>query len=128
MKRALITGIAGQDGSYLCGLLLSKGYAVHGMDLNVVIDHPDKYLGRLHPVLDQIQLHATSMENFANVLKVVDQVRPDECYHLAAQSFIIQSSENEFSTVSTNIGGTHHMLAALVGKGPPLPVLFCRIK
>jgi GDPmannose 4,6-dehydratase len=118
MKRALITGIAGQDGSYLCGLLLSKGYAVHGMDLNVVIDHPDKYLGRLHQVLDRIQLHATSMENFASVLKVVDQVRPDECYHLAAQSFAIQSSENELSTVSTNIGSTHHILAALWEKVP----------
>jgi GDPmannose 4,6-dehydratase len=118
MKKALITGIAGQDGSYLCDLLLSKGYAVHGMDLSVVIDHPDKYLGRLHPVLDQIQLHATSMENFASVLKVVDQIRPDECYHLAAQSFVIQSSENELSTVSNNIGGTHHILAALWEKVP----------
>ena len=118
MKRALITGIAGQDGSYLCDLLLSKGYAVHGMDLSVVIDHPDKYLGRLHPVLDQIQLHATSMENFASVLNVVDEVRPDECYHLAAQSSIIQSSENELSTISTNIGSTHHILAALWEKVP----------
>ena len=118
MKRALITGIAGQDGSYLCDLLLSKGYAVHGMDLSVVIDHPDKYLGRLHPVLDQIQLHATSMENFASVLNVVDEVRPDECYHLAAQSSIIQSSENELSTISSNIGSTHHILAALWEKVP----------
>lgn len=124
MKKALITGIAGQDGSYLCDLLLSKGYAVHGVDLNVVIQNPDQYLGRLRSILDRIHLHSASMEDFAGVLDLIDAVRPDECYHMAAQSFVIRSFVDEFSTLNTNISGTHHLLAALQERAPQCRFFF----
>ena len=124
MKKALITGIAGQDGSYLCDLLLSKGYAVHGVDLNVVIQNPDRYLGRLQPVLDRLVLHSTSMDDPHDVLALIEAVRPDECYHMAAQSFVIRSFVDEFSTLNTNISGTHHLLAALHEKAPQCRFFF----
>jgi GDPmannose 4,6-dehydratase len=113
MKRALISGITGQDGSYLAELLVSKGYEVHGIVRRVALEDPTHRLGRLQLVKDQIKLHAASLENFASLFKIVTEVLPDECYHLAAQSFVSYSFDDEFSTLSTNINGTHFLLAAL---------------
>jgi GDPmannose 4,6-dehydratase len=124
MKKALITGVAGQDGSYLCDLLLSKGYAVHGVDLNVVIQNPDQYLGRLRPVLDRVVLHSASLEDYDGLLELIDAVKPDECYHMAAQSFVVRSFVDEFSTLNTNISGTHHLLAALQDRVPKCRFFF----
>jgi len=111
-NKALITGIGGQDGSYLAELLLSKGYEVHGIERRVALEDPGYHLWRLRHILDQVTLHGASMESFASVFKVVEQVRPDELYHLAAQSFVSYSFEDEFSTMNTNINGTHYALAA----------------
>ena len=61
----------------------------------------------------QIKLHAASLESYASIHQVVDNVQPDECYHLAAQSFVSYSFDDEFSTFNTNINGTHYMLAAV---------------
>ena len=118
MKRALITGITGQDGSYLAELLLSKGYEVHGIVRRVAIEDPEHRLWRIKHILDKVVLHPASMESFASVFNVVDQVRPDECYHLASQSFVSYSFEDEFSTLSTNVNGTHFMLASLKARSP----------
>src|SRR5215468_1515553 len=104
-KRALITGITGQDGSYLAELLVSKGYEVHGTVRRVALEDPAHRLARLKPVRDQIKLHAASVESFASLFKVVSEVLPDECYHLAAQSFVSYSFDDEFSTLNTNING-----------------------
>jgi GDPmannose 4,6-dehydratase len=112
-KRALITGITGQDGSYLAELLVSKGYEVHGIVRRVALEDPAHRLHRLTPVLDCIQLHAGSVESFASLVQVVSSVLPEECYHLAAQSFVSYSFDDEFSTFNTNINGTHFVLAAL---------------
>src|SRR5262245_66447040 len=98
MKRALITGITGQDGSYLAELLLSKGYEVHGTVRRVALEDPAHRLARLEAVRGQVHLHAASVESFASLFKVVAEVEPDECYHLAAQSFVSYSFEDEFST------------------------------
>jgi GDPmannose 4,6-dehydratase len=68
--------------------------------------------------LDKIVLHSASLESYASVFKVVDKVRPDECYHLAAQSFVSYSFEDEFSTLGTNINGTHYVLATLRDRAP----------
>jgi len=102
-ERALITGITGQDGSYLAELLLNKGYEVHGMVRRVALEDPEHRLARVRHLLDSITVHAASLESYASVHNVVDQVRPDECYHLAAQSFVSYSFEDEFSTLNTNI-------------------------
>ncbi len=112
-KRALITGITGQDGSYLAEFLLQKGYEVHGAVRRVALEDPDHRLGRIKHILPEIVLHAASLESFPSVFKVFRDVGPDECYHLAAQSFVSYSFEDEFSTLNTNINGTHFVLSAL---------------
>jgi GDPmannose 4,6-dehydratase len=112
-KRALITGITGQDGSYLAELLVSKGYEVHGTVRRVALEDPAHRLARLRVVRDRITLHAASVESFASVFKIVSEIAPDECYHLAAQSFVSYSFDDEFSTFNTNINGTHFVLGAL---------------
>lgn len=116
--RALITGITGQDGSYLAELLLEKGYEVHGIVRRVAFEDPDRRLWRIKPILEKITLHSASLESYASIFKVVEKVDPRECYHLAAQSFVSYSFEDEFSTINTNINGTHFMLSAIKEKAP----------
>ena len=111
-KKALITGISGQDGSYLAEFLLHKGYEVHGLVRRLAIEDPEQRLWRIRHILDRIHLHGASLENYASVHRVVAQVRPDEIYHLAAQSFVSYSFEDEFTTLAANINGTHYILAA----------------
>ena len=118
MKKALITGITGQDGSYLAELLLEKGYEVHGIVRRVAIEDPEHRLWRIKHIIDKLVLHAASLESFASIFSVVDKVQPDEIYHLAAQSFVRYSFEDEFSTIGTNINGTHYMLAAMKERAP----------
>jgi len=113
MKTALITGITGQDGSYLAEFLLEKGYDVHGIIRRVALEDPTHRLWRIRNILDKVNIHSASLESFASVFKVVDNVRPDECYHLAAQSFVSYSFDDEFSTINTNINGTHFILSAI---------------
>lgn len=112
-KRALITGITGQDGSYLAEYLLSLGYEVHGLVRRVALEDPHGRSKRINHLLDQIVLHSASMESYASIFHVVSQFEFDECYHLAAQSFVAESFADGFSTMNTNINGTHYMLAAL---------------
>jgi GDPmannose 4,6-dehydratase len=118
MKRAFITGITGQDGSYLAELLLDNGYEVHGIIRRVAIEDPEHRLWRIRHILDKLVLHAASLESFASIFNVVDKVQPDEIYHLAAQSFVSYSFEDEFSTIGTNINGTHYVLAAMKERAP----------
>ena len=113
MKRALITGITGQDGSYLAELLLEKGYEVHGLVRRVAIEDPEHRLWRIVHFKDRLHLHAASLESLPSIYRVFQTVKPDECYHLAAQSFVAYSFEDEFSTLNANINGTHYVLAAL---------------
>ena len=113
MKRALITGITGQDGSYLAEHLLSLGYEVHGLVRRVALEDPERRFNRIAHVLDRVELHAASLESYPSIFSVVSRVDFNECYHLAAQSFVAESFADGFSTMNTNINGTHYMLAAL---------------
>jgi GDPmannose 4,6-dehydratase len=113
MRKALITGITGQDGSYLAEFLLMKGYEVHGIVRRVALEDPEHRLWRIRAILDKVRLHPASLESYPSLYKVVTQVRPDEVYHLAAQSYVSYSFEDEFSTINTNINGTHHMLSSV---------------
>ena len=117
-KKVLITGITGQDGSYLAELLLSKSYEVHGLVRRVALEDPDHRLSRIRGIQDQLVLHAASLESYASIHRVVEKVRPRECYHLAAQSFVSYSFDDEFSTFNTNINGTHFLLAAIRNLAP----------
>ena len=117
-KRALITGITGQDGSYLSESLLARGYEVHGIVRRVALEDPENRLSRLAAIQSRLVLHAGSLESYPSILRVVDVVKPDECYHLAAQSFVSYSFDDEFSTLNTNINGTHFLLAAIRALAP----------
>lgn len=118
MKKALITGITGQDGSYLAEFLLEKGYEVHGIVRRVAIEHPQARMWRIRHLLDRIKIHSASMESYASVFEIVSKVKPDECYHLAAQSYVSYSFEDEFSTINTNLNGTHYILSAIKRQAP----------
>ena len=117
-RRALITGITGQDGSYLAEFLLAKGYEVHGAVRRVALEDPEHRLLRLKAVRDRVVLHAASLESFASVYRLVANVAPEECYHLAAQSFVSYSFEDAFSTLDTNIDGTLYLLSAVKERSP----------
>src|SRR6185503_11239465 len=112
-KKALITGITGQDGSYLAEELLERGYEVHGLVRRVALEVPERRTQRLAHLLDRIELHPASLESYPSIFNVVSRHDFDECYHLAAQSFVAESFADGFSTMNTNINGTHYMLAAL---------------
>jgi len=118
LKKALITGITGQDGSYLTELLLEKGYEVHGIVRRVAIEHPQARMWRIRHLLDRIRIHSASMESYASIFEIVSKLKPDECYHLAAQSFVSYSFEDEFSTINTNLNGTHYILSAIKRQAP----------
>ncbi len=112
-KIALITGITGQDGSYLAELLLSKGYKVHGIIRRVALEDKIHRLWRIRKILNDITLHPGSLESYARIFNLIQKIKPDEIYHLGAQSYVGYSFEDEFSTFSMNINGTHYMLSAL---------------
>jgi len=112
-KKALITGITGQDGSYLAEHLLSLGYEVHGLVRRVALEDAARRFTRIGHLLDRVELHAASLESYPSLFHVVSHYEFDECYHLAAQSFVAESFADGFSTMNTNINGTHYMLAAL---------------
>ncbi len=112
-KKALITGLTGQDGSYLAEHLLSLGYEVHGLVRRVALEDPGRRFNRIEHLLDQITLHAASLESYPSIFHIFSRHQFDECYHLAAQSFVGESFADGFSTMNTNINGTHYMLAGL---------------
>jgi GDPmannose 4,6-dehydratase len=118
MPKALITGITGQDGSYLAELLLEKGYEVHGIVRRVALEDPRHRLWRIKHIADQVHLHCASLESYASIFNVIEAVQPDEVYHLAAQSFVSYSFDDEFSTINTNFNGTNHVLSAVKQKAP----------
>lgn len=112
-KRALITGITGQDGSYLAEHLLSLGYEVHGLVRRVALEDPQRRLRRIANIVDRVVLHSATLETYPSIFSVISRNHFDECYHLAAQSFVAESFNDGFSTMNTNINGTHYVLAAL---------------
>src|ERR671938_205980 len=112
-KRALITGITGQDGSYLAEHLLNLGYEVHGLVRRTALENPRERFSRIEQVRDQIALHPASLESYPSIFHVISRYDFDECYHLAAQSFVAESFLDGFSTMNININGTHYVLAAI---------------
>lgn len=112
-RRALITGITGQDGSYLAEYLLDLGYEVHGIVRRVALEDQERRLSRILPLLPRLTLHPASLESYASIYQVLSKNRFDECYHLAAQSFVAESFADGFSTMAVNTNGTHYLLAGL---------------
>jgi len=112
-RKALITGITGQDGSYLAEHLLALGYEVHGLVRRVALEEPERRLARIAHLVGRLHVHPASLESYASIFHVISRHDFDECYHLAGQSFVAESFADGFSTMNTNINGTHYMLAAL---------------
>ncbi|MGN7161585.1 GDP-mannose 4,6-dehydratase [Sphingomonas sp. SAFR-052] len=112
-KRALITGITGQDGAYLAQHLLAQGYEVHGAvrrsSHGGVADHRLVWLG----VLDDVVLHDANLVDMASLARLIDQVKPDEFYNLAAQSFVATSWQQPILTTQVTALGVTHALEAL---------------
>src|SRR6186713_908389 len=116
MKKALITGITGQDGAYLTELLLEKGYEVHGIKRRVSlfntdrIDHlyqnPQEKEARLH-------LHYGDLSDSTNLIRIIQEVQPDEIYNLAAQSHVAVSFETPEYTANADGIGTLRVLEAI---------------
>lgn len=111
--KALITGISGQDGSYLSELLLAKGYEVHGVVIRNQLEDPDRELWRLSGFINDLKLHPASIESFPALLRIINEIEPDECYHLAAVSFVSYSFDDDFSTFNTNVHGTLNVISAI---------------
>ncbi|HAR62478.1 MAG: GDP-mannose 4,6-dehydratase [Candidatus Margulisiibacteriota bacterium] len=111
-KKAIITGINGQDGSYLAELLLAKGYEVHGIVRRSSLEN-DKKLVNLKNSMDKIELHHCSMEDHLSLYKLISHIIPDECYHLAASSFVSYLFDDELSIVNTNFNATHYLLSSI---------------
>ena len=116
MKKALITGITGQDGSYLAEFLLARGYYVHGIkrrasSFNTArIDH---LYQDPHDANRRFSLHYGDMTDANNLIRIVQEVRPDEIYNLAAQSHVAVSFESPEYTANVDALGTLRLLDAI---------------
>ena len=111
-RKALITGLTGQDGSYLADVLFEKGYEVHGIVRRAALEDPEHRMFRIKHLMDDIKWHSASLESYPSLFKAIQSIKPDEFYHLAGQSFVSYSFEDEFSTLNANINGTHYALSA----------------
>ena len=124
-KKALITGIAGQDGSYLAEFLLSKGYEVHGIirwDSIFTTEKIDHLYKDPHINGVRLFLHYGDMTDTGNLERLINQIKPDEIYHLAAMSHVRVSFDMPEYTVNTDALGTLRVLEAIKNSG--LPVKF----
>ena len=116
MKKALITGITGQDGAYLAELLLKKGYEVHGIKRRSSLfntDRIDHLYKDPHEKDVRLFLHYGDMTDSTNLIRIVQEVQPDEIYNLAAQSHVKVSFETPEYTANSDALGTLRLLEAM---------------
>jgi GDPmannose 4,6-dehydratase len=118
MPRALITGISGQDGSYLAENLLADGFEVHGLVRRSSLEIQETKLARISKIVDQLTLHPCSLESQTGLFEIVRMIKPDYLYHLGAQSFVSYGFEGEYATLDTNVGSTHALLSAVLKFAP----------
>src|SRR5689334_17125864 len=109
MKRALITGITGQDGSYLADFLLTKGYSVHGM----VRRSSTENFERIGHLRDQVTLHQADLLDQLSLIEIIKKIKPHEIYNLAAQSFVPTSWVQPVLTGEFTALGVTRMLEAV---------------
>lgn len=113
-KRAIITGITGQDGSYLAELLLNKGYEVHGL----VRRHSTAYETRIDRIKDKVNLHFNDITDASSLERIFRETKPDEVYHLAAQSHVGVSFEVPEYTANVTGVATIKLLEAIRNNSP----------
>jgi hypothetical protein len=115
-KSALITGATGQDGAYMAGLLLSKGYVVHGIKRHFSSYNTTRVDHLYHNALEyevQFHLHCGDMTDATNLIRIVQETQPDEIYNLAAQSHVQVSFDTPEYTANANAIGTLRLLEAI---------------
>lgn len=115
-RRALITGVTGQDGSYLAELLLAKGYEVHGLkrrSSSFNTDRVDHLYQDPHEADVRFRLHYGDLTDSTNLIRIVQEVQPDEIYNLAAQSHVAVSFETPEYTANADAVGALRLLEAL---------------
>ena len=110
--KALITGITGQDGSYLAEFLLEKGYQVHGIVRRDSLKNEERLENIVH-IKDRLTLHEASLNDHLSIYNIFLKVLPSECYHLSASSFVSDTFNNEFDTMNFNFNSTHYILSAI---------------
>jgi GDPmannose 4,6-dehydratase len=116
MKKALITGITGQDGAYLAEFLLKKGYEVHGIKRRSSMfntDRIDHLYQDLHEEGVRLKLHYGDLTDSTNLIRIIQEVQPDEIYNLAAQSHVMVSFETPEYTANSDALGTLRILEAI---------------
>jgi GDPmannose 4,6-dehydratase len=113
MKKALITGVNGQDGSYLAEFLINKGYEVHGLIRRTA--HPNTEF--IEPLLDKLILHLGDMADYTSILNIISSVRPNEIYNLAAQSHVHVSFAIPVYTADIDAIGPMRILEAVRAAG-----------
>ena len=124
MPKVLITGITGQDGSYLAELLLGKNYEVHGIVRRAAVESQEHRFSRINHIKDNIKLHSGDIVNYERILEIIAKIQPDEVYHLAAQSFVQESFEDPTTTIMMNIQGTLNVLNAIRNVSPKTKFYF----
>ena len=116
MKKALITGITGQDGSYLAEFLIKKGYKVHGLKRRTSLintDRIDHLFQEYYEPRRNLILHHGDLTDSTSILRIIQEVKPDEIYNLAAQSHVAVSFEEPEYTANTDALGSLRILEAL---------------
>src|SRR5271165_1887583 len=116
MKKALITGITGQDGAYLAEFLLKKGYEVHGIKRRSSLfntDRIDHLYHDLHEPNVRFRLHYGDLTDSTNLIRLVQEIQPDEIYNLAAQSHVKVSFDTPEYTANVDALGTLRLLEAI---------------
>jgi len=116
MKKALITGITGQDGAYLAEFLLKKGYEVHGIKRRASLfntDRIDHLYQDPHESERRFMLHYGDLTDSTNLIRIIQQVQPDEIYNLAAQSHVKVSFETPEYTANADALGALRLLEAI---------------
>ena len=122
-KRAIITGITGQDGSYLAELLLEKGYEVVGVTRRLSAPN----LQRIEHLRDRVELRPADLLDQMSLLKVIDEVRPHEFYNLAAMSFVPASWDQPMLTGEFNSQGVTRVLDAIRRVDTAIPVSYTHL-
>ena len=114
MKKALITGPFGQDGSYLCELLSGYGYEVHGIARKSLSENSERIKSFLTAKIAEPIIHYCDLNEFKDVKKTLEQVKPDEIYHLAARNFSseLSTEENDRALYKNNVSATFNILTA----------------
>jgi len=108
MKKALITGVSGQDGSYLAEFLLSKNYQIFGS-----LNKDSKNLQNIEHLVNKIELVEYALNDSKITEDLIKKIQPDECYHLAGSSFVDYSKDNQDSILNNNVNSTNFLLESI---------------